>query len=239
MSTDNLLQEEDILQDLDLDYELALASLGIEDDETEETEEAEKSTPRPAKSTLRRTEITRWAFQQNDIDLSTIIPREHIQALIKVLTEPHIKAMEHYEEFINRRFTVLLGTLIPKTLKGYYNKYPQAFVRHPGFLYENPNGLLFWVLPKVPYFFRQGQEPEILRSAKPIYLTKIDQAINQYHEHQRLHGYKQVRYAMRFVRCKVVTYYDLLKHNAVWFEILHKEVMKDDILRSYIPKVTT
>lgn len=212
MNDDDLLQQENELDDADLLYEEALAEL--------------ESGPKEINTKLRSTEITRWAFQQNDLDLSAVMPREHVQALIKALTDKHVEAMEHYEGFINRRFTAVLLTLIPKTMRSYYNKYPQAFVRHPGFLYENPKGHLFWAVPKVPYFFKQGQEPDILRSARAKYLTKIDQAINQYYEHKRLHGKRQVQYAMRLVKSKVVTYYDLLKYNALWFETLYKEVIK-------------
>ena len=174
----------------------------------------------------RKAEIQRAAFQQNDILLSDVMPKEHIQLLIATLTRPHANMMQSCTNFINNRFTYLLQMLLPRYLRRSFKLFPQAFIKHPGFLYvasaEYGQSKTFWVTPKIPFYFEQGSEPATLRLHKPDYMYGLDKAVAQYETHKEMLSTKQVKYATMLIRKKVITYYDLVKFKPVWFEVLYK-----------------
>lgn len=179
-----------------------------------------------------RIRIQRFALNQDNIALSDPIGNNNIKLLIYSLTYKWNNMVKKYEFYINKRFADLLRPLIPATLKTSLKRCPKAIVISPGFLYETGpeymEGLTYWATPYIPYFFDQGTEPDVLRETKPRLLVPIDRAIYYYHKNLEICSNKELEYASKIIKHKIVTYRDLLAFNPFWFESLYKSLIKTE-----------
>lgn len=177
-----------------------------------------------------RIRIQRCAFSQNKIRLSDPIGNENIKLLVSLLVEEHTKMIDKYSAFINRRLAILLNPLIPRRLRICKMLYPDSIRVSPGFLYkaskEYGRGLTFWAMPNVPYYFAQNTEQKILMEHRPELLVSIDRSVALYHEHKYKRTKKELRYASSIVQKGVYSYFDLLKLNPFWFELLYNRVIE-------------
>ena len=178
-----------------------------------------------------RTRIQQMAFRQNDIDMSEKIGNDNIKLLIRLLTIKHVALVEKYEAFINRRLTALLLPLIPLRLRTAQSFYPKSIRLSPGFIYkakdENGEELLFWASPNIPYYFEQNTEQDVLRkNQKRNFLSTIDNAVCMYYKHKRTCEEKELKYASKLLSKNITTYFELLRENPFWFELLYNELIK-------------
>lgn len=175
-----------------------------------------------------RIAIQRKAFNQNAIKMGDEIPKEQLQILLSDLVKEHTRMIDKYEDFINKRLTALLNPFIPRRLRLCKHLYPQSIRACPGFLYkvnkESGESLTFWAQPSIPHFFEQNTEQELLKKNKPEFLQSIDRAVCLYHEHLKKRESKELKYAGLIIRKKVKTYFDLLKLNPFWFDILFEHL---------------
>lgn len=175
-----------------------------------------------------RIRIQREAFNQEYIRLSDKIEKRHIQLLISTLTQEHTRMINKYSDYINRRLATLLNPLIPRRIRICKMLYPDSIRACPGFMYkaskEYGGGLTFWATPQIPYYFEQNTEQKMLIKNKSNFLYSIDRAIAFYHEHLKKRQEKELKYASLIIQKGVYSYFDLLKLNPFWFEILYNEL---------------
>lgn len=175
-----------------------------------------------------RLRIQREAFAQDHIKLSDKIEKDHIKLLIAALTQEHTRMIDKYSNFINKRLTALLNPFIPRRIRICKMLYPDSIRICPGFMYkasiEYGNGLTFWATPSIPYYFAQNTEQKILLENKPDFLYPIDKAVCFYNEHYKKRQEKELKYASVIIQKGVYSYFDLLKLNPFWFEILYNKL---------------
>ena len=176
-----------------------------------------------------RIRIQREAFNQGYIRLSDKIGNEKIKQLISLLVKEHTRMIDKYSAYINKRLTVLLNPFIPRRLRICKNLYPDSIRMCPGFLYkaskEYGAGLTFWAMPSIPYYFAQNTEQQILIEHKSPFLIKVDQSIKLYHDHCTKRANKELKYASLIYQKGVYSYFDLLKLNPFWFEVLYNDLL--------------
>lgn len=177
-----------------------------------------------------RIRIQRFAFNQDIIRMSDPVGNESIKRLVSLLVKEHTRMLNRYEAFINKRLAVLLNPLIPRRLRLCKMLHPDSIRISPGFLYkaseEFGRGLTFWAMPSVPYYFAQNTEQKILMEQKPEFLISVDKAVSLYHEHKEKRAKKELKYASTIIQKGVHTYFDLLKLNPFWFEILYNDLIE-------------
>lgn len=61
---------------------------------------------------------------------------------------------------------------------------------------------------------------------KPEFLVSIDKFITFYHEHKDKRTKKELKYASLIIQKGVYTYFDLLRLNPFWFEILYNSIIE-------------
>lgn len=173
-----------------------------------------------------RIAIQRMAFSQDYLRLSNPIGNDNLKLLITLLTSEHTKMVEKYAAYINKRLTILINPLIPRRLRICKMIYPEAMKECPGFLYkaskEYGEEQTFWAMPDIPYYFKQNTEQaELQKSIKYTnYLINIDKAIASHNMHNKVRAEKELKYASMIIRKGVYSYFDLLRLNPFWFEIL-------------------
>lgn len=180
-------------------------------------------------------QIQREAFNQNIVDMSALIEKEHIKLLIVLLTKKHTYLADRYFSLINKRIATILMSFIPNRLRICAAHYPNSIRMCPGFMYkaskEYGQGLTLWVTPNVPYYFEQGTEQEVLQKSHPSFLYTIDKFIGLYYYHLTQRQDKELKYASAIVQKKVETYMDLLKLNPFWFKLLREELEKSKTVK--------
>lgn len=181
-----------------------------------------------------RIAIQRMAFGQEYIRLSDTIGSDNLKLLITLLTAEHTRMIDKYANYINRRLAVLIYPLIPRRLRTCKMLYPESIRECPGFLYkaseEYGEGQSFWAMPDIPYYFIQNTEQAILRDSTKYtnYLIAVDKAVAAYNAHINARQKKELKYASMLIDKHVNSYFDLLRLNPFWFEILFKN-LKDKI----------
>lgn len=180
-----------------------------------------------------RISIQRMAFRQEYIRLSDPIGNSNLKLLISLLTQEHTRMAEKYSSYINKKLALLLNPLIPRRLRICKAIYPESMKECPGFLYkasdEYGGGHSFWAVPNIPYFFKQNTEQARLQNSKHAsHLMRVDKAIASYNAHIKAREEKEIKYASLLVRKKIRSYFDLLKLNPFWFELLFNNI-KDKI----------
>lgn len=175
-----------------------------------------------------RIRIQREAFRQEYIRLSDPIGNERIKLLVSSLVEEHTRMIDKYSTYINKRLTTLLNPFIPRRLRICKSLYPDSIRPSPGFLYkaseEYGAGLTFWVMPSIPYYFAQNTEQKVLIEHKSPFLVNVDQSIKFYHEHLKKRTDKELKYASLIYQKGVYSYFDLLRLNPFWYEVLYNDL---------------
>lgn len=175
-----------------------------------------------------RIRIQREAFSQEYIKLNDKIEKHYIKLLISILTQEHTRMIDKYSNYINKRLATLLNPFIPRRIRICRMLYPNSIRVCPGFMYkaskEYGGGLTFWATPSIPYYFEQNTEQKVLLENKSSFLFSVDKAISFYHEHLKKRQEKELRYASLIIQKGVYSYFDLLKLNPFWFEILYNEL---------------
>ena len=179
----------------------------------------------------KRIEIQRAALNQDIVDLSSYISESHMKRLVYLLSKKHIDLINKYYLYINKRLEVLIMSLMPIKLRRAFKDYPIAFIVHPGFMYKASkkygNGISFWANPKIPYYIQQGHEQKVLEQQKKRFLRSIDCAILRLETQKRLLADKEVSIAMAMIRMPRKTYFNLLKYNPFWFDLLIKDLKEN------------
>ena len=175
-----------------------------------------------------RIRIQREAFRQEYIRLSDPIGNEKIKLLVSSLVKEHTRMVDKYSTYINKRLTTLLNPFIPRRLRICKNLYPDSIRPCPGFLYkaseEYGAGLTFWAMPNIPYYFAQNTEQKVLMEHKSPFLVNVDQSIKFYHEHLKKRSDKELKYASLIYQKGVYSYFDLLRLNPFWYEVLYNDL---------------
>lgn len=177
-----------------------------------------------------RIAIQRMAFNQDYLRLSDSIGNDNLKLLISLLTAEHTRMIEKYVAYINKRLATLINPLIPRRIRICKMIYPESMKECPGFLYraseEYGEGKTFWAMPDIPYYFKQNTEQaELKKSIKYAnYLINIDKAVASYNMHNKIRAEKELKYASMIVRKGVYSYFDLLRLNPFWFEILFNDL---------------
>lgn len=175
-----------------------------------------------------RIRIQREAFRQEYIRLSDPIGNERIKLLVSSLVKEHTRMVDKYSTYINKRLTTLLNPFIPRRLRICKSLYPDSIRPCPGFLYkaskEYGAGLTFWAMPNIPYYFVQNTEQKVLIEHKSPFLVNVDQSIKFYHEHLKKRADKELKYASLIYQKGVYSYFDLLKLNPFWYEVLYNDL---------------
>ena len=175
-----------------------------------------------------RIRIQREAFRQEYIRLSDPIGNERIKLLVSSLVKEHTRMVDKYSTYINKRLTTLLNPFIPRRLRICKSLYPDSIRPCPGFLYkaseEYRAGLTFWAMPNIPYYFAQNTEQKVLMEHKSPFLVNVDQSIKFYHEHFKKRADKELKYASLIYQKGVYSYFDLLRLNPFWYEVLYNDL---------------
>lgn len=175
-----------------------------------------------------RIRIQREAFRQEYIRLSDPIGNERIKLLVSSLVKEHTRMVDKYSTYINKRLTTLLNPFIPRRLRICKSLYPNSIRPCPGFLYkaseEYGAGLTFWAMPNIPYYFVQNTEQKVLIEHKSPFLVNVDQSIKFYHEHFKKRADKELKYASLIYQKGVYSYFDLLRLNPFWYEVLYNDL---------------
>lgn len=175
-----------------------------------------------------RIRIQREAFRQEYIRLSDSIGNERIKLLVSSLVKEHTRMVDKYSTYINKRLTTLLNPFIPRRLRICKSLYPDSIRPCPGFLYkaseEYGAGLTFWAMPNIPYYFAQNTEQKVLMEHKSPFLVNVDQSIKFYHEHLKKRTDKELKYASLIYQKGVYSYFDLLRLNPFWYEVLYNDL---------------
>lgn len=175
-----------------------------------------------------RIRIQREAFRQEYIRLSDPIGNERIKQLVSSLVKEHTRMVDKYSTYINKRLTTLLNPFIPRRLRICKSLYPDSIRPCPGFLYkaseEYGAGLTFWAMPNIPYYFAQNTEQKVLMELKSPFLVNVDQSIKFYHEHLKKRTDKELKYASLIYQKGVYSYFDLLRLNPFWYEVLYNDL---------------
>lgn len=175
-----------------------------------------------------RIRIQREAFRQEYIHLSDPIGNERIKLLVSSLVKEHTRMVDKYSTYINKRLTTLLNPFIPRRLRICKSLYPDSIRPCPGFLYkaseEYGAGLTFWAMPNIPYYFIQNTEQKVLIEHKSPFLVNVDQSIKFYHEHLKKRADKELKYASLIYQKGVYSYFDLLRLNPFWYEVLYNDL---------------
>lgn len=175
-----------------------------------------------------RIRIQREAFKQEYIRLSDPIGIERIKLLVSSLVKEHTRMVDKYSAYINKRLATLINPFIPRRLRICKSLYPDSIRISPGFLYEASkeygSGLTFWAMPDIPYYFAQNTEQKVLMEHKSLFLINVDQSIKFYHEHLKKRTDKELKYASLIYQRGVHSYFDLLRLNPFWYEVLYDDL---------------
>ena len=175
-----------------------------------------------------RIRIQREAFRQEYIRLSDPIGNERIKLLVSSLVKEHTRMVDKYSAYINKRLATLINPFIPRRLRICKSLYPDSIRISPGFLYkaseEYGSGLTFWAMPDIPYYFAQNTEQKVLMEHKSLFLINVDQSIKFYHGHLRKRADKELKYASLIYQKGVYSYFDLLRLNPFWYEVLYNDL---------------
>lgn len=175
-----------------------------------------------------RIRIQREAFRQEYIRLSDPIGNERIKLLVSSLVKEHTRMVDKYSAYINKRLAALINPFIPRRLRICKSLYPDSIRISPGFLYkaseEYGAGLTFWAMPNIPYYFAQNTEQKVLMKHKSPFLVNVDQSIKFYHEHLKKRADKELKYASLIYQKGVYSYFDLLRLNPFWYEVLYNDL---------------
>lgn len=179
----------------------------------------------------RKQEIIHEAINSTFIDLNSLLTVEHKKLLISILTNQYTECMKRHESYINSTVEKLLRLLMPRDILNSWNKYRDTMVPSPGFIYEASEeygqGLTFKVNLDLPMYFKQDTCMNILKEHFSYQLPVIDKAVAFFHKHKDMRTKQEVKYAQRLT--KISTFFQLVKHNAFWYEKLITELKNKEL----------
>lgn len=169
--------------------------------------------------------ITREAFDQKLIDLNMVLPKEHGQLLIKELAVKYDKQIARNRNFASNRVKKLIMARTPIFLRKAFKRAPQAFKKHPGFMYHTNKvynkEYILWIDVDGPYYMEQGTETEALHKFYAKYVKSVDKAIYNIHRYEALKQQMMIDVALQLAHMKRSTYFELLKLKPMWFKTLY------------------
>lgn len=179
------------------------------------------------KQKLLKIEIQRKALAQDALDISELMPIESMQKLIEMLTAKYRHLVARYEDLITRHVEALLKKHTPVQLRALYKAYPQAFIKHPGFMYqageEFGGGHKFWVMPDLPYFLPQFTETAVMRERNETRCINIDRLVKRLYNTRNILHETELRIGSLLANLMPQhTYYTLLMHHPFWFIMLYE-----------------
>ena len=204
--------------------------------EQEKTEDSKKRSEAQIKRTrnykaeIRR--INKEAFIQKDIELNDEIPEYLINNLISLLTEHTTQLIARCEDAINTRLERILKPMIPYPIRNCMYRFPDIIKMSKGFFYktsEESGGLTYWATPKVPAYFKQNSERDIIFAKMPSLAECIDRIVVKFYGYLKKRDEQELRYGAIIVGKNIKTYYDLLKHRPLWFAILYKHITNKNL----------
>lgn len=200
----------------------------VECTEEEQSRMHKKSAATRSKNTynrnVKRREIIKEALNSDYVDLNTPISVDNKKLLIEKLVKKNSTIMKGEETYINNTFTRYMGFLMPKDLLNAWKNYKDCMVPAPGFMYtaseEYGQGLSFKVNIDLPMYFSSDACTTFIDEHYPDLRCKIDRAIAVFYRHKDERNKLEIRYAQTLT--KVTTYYQLLKHDPIWYDTLIK-----------------
>lgn len=190
----------------------------------------------------RHLEIQRKAFEQKLIDLNMVIPNHNAQLLISELIFKYDTLIAKNKEYAIKRINDLIKARTPQFLKAAFKRAPQAFKRHPGFMYKTEKIYAkeyeLWVPADGPYYFEQGTESQMLHAKCGRFVKQVDRAIYNIFRYDAEKKQVAVDSALKLAHLKRGTYFELLKAKPEWFQILYNAIeskkLKDAGSQTYV-----
>ena len=177
----------------------------------------------------RKQEIINEAINSKDIDLNASLSVDNKKLLISLLTKNYSERMEWHDKFINSVIESALKKAIPNDLLNAYATFPDAVVPFPGFIYnaskEYGEGLQFKVTPKIPLYFKPEDCNHILKELLPASRqSTLDKAVVFFYKYKDARSKREIKIAEALT--KILTFFQLVKHDAFWYEMLVNELKK-------------
>lgn len=170
-------------------------------------------------------DISRFALEQKEVDLSEHIGKADIKALIAELTKEYEQHMQMHVNAVTKMVRRVLLKRIPRHVKYVWENYRKACRRSPGFLYsfdDQWSHKQIWLSPDLPNWFEPGDEMVILsEDLDPVKTGAMQRRIDAYYRYAAKRRDEEVRIALTFARRHIRTYMDLLKENPFWWEIMY------------------
>ena len=173
---------------------------------------------KPKKAVDRKSEIFKikneYINNNRTHDLFVTVDKQLLTSIIEIETAEIARKMETVKVRVHTKIEQCLMKHIPQDLKSVYNKYPQAFIVHPGFEYkaaEANGGGKMWINPKVPMFFDQFTEYGLLLKYFSHIMPLIDSNVSKYHHYVALLLKQEAKLATQL--SKVEKLVDLLETN--------------------------
>lgn len=191
-----------------------------------------KITRKPKKEQI---EIARKAFLQNKIPISKKLPSSEKSLLILLLTSPIQDQIEKYKVSINKRFTLLLKSFIPRYLNMAFKRNSKVFRPFPGFLYraseEFGAGHLFWATPNIVSYWGAdiNIQNDVLTKVAPNKrnsLSNLDVAVKRYYNLVNKKSEMEISIASKLFLNNINTYKKLLNYNPTWFTTIFNYLYK-------------
>lgn len=176
----------------------------------------------------RKLDIQRKAFDQKLIDLNMVIPNHNAKLLISELMSKYDELIAKNKAYVHKRINDLMRARTPQFLKAAFKRAPQAFKRHPGFMYKTAKIYAkeyeIWVNIDGPYYFEQGTESEMLHAKCGRFVKQVDKAIYNLFRYDAEKKQVAVDSAIKLAHLKRGTYFELLQSKPEWFQILYDAI---------------
>lgn len=177
--------------------------------------------------TAQKQDIRRFAFIQEDIQLTDQIGPRYLRMLIEKLTLAKTEMLEKYTQTIRKKVTNKLYSSAPNDLMYVWRKNTirPYIIQSPGFLYKctyADKEYKIWITPDLPACFKSGEEQAILENADPTWLIKLNKLVAGYYTLLEQRKRSELTFATQILRNHVHTYYDMLKLNPYWWQILYE-----------------
>ena len=208
-------------------YEPALKSVARASATTDRQKAADTKRKKSIDKKKRKREIINAAITSSEIDLNAPLTVECKKLLITALTKQYTDRMVHHDKYINATIEMALRKGIPHDLLNIFSKFPDTVVPFPGFVYnasaEYGQSLSFKVYPNVPFYFKPEDCNSVIRKLlSPDRLMSLDKAVVFFHKYKDTRSKQEIKIAEALT--KVHTYFQLVKKDAFWYEILMNEL---------------
>lgn len=224
------IKEQDEIENADLDFEESEANFENPEIEIEDykilTNLNNKTKTEHEKSFNKKRLIERdtikEALTQTYLDLNTNIKVEDKKMLISFLVSDYAIAKNKAKAYIDFIFNKYLKKFIPQSVIKQYNKFPDIFIPHPGFLYKCTTdwgeGKSYWVELDLPMYIRPEACEDLFKSQYATKVPRVEKAIVKFHNNKQLKIEYEVKHARTLT--SIATFYNLLKTNPYWYYLL-------------------